>query len=150
VVPVKTEPSPVGKNDVIPNGLTPEQIEEFRHIPEALPPMKGEIKTQADAAKRADDIINHFASIGNREPIPGAEGALPTITGNSGLATLYRAVRDSDTPVPFTTQENALKANAMSKLRDMAGTEDDLKAAVKNRTDTVDPLYKQRSRPWKT
>lgn len=143
VVPVKTEPSPVGKNDVIPNGLTPEQIEEFRHIPEALPPMKGEIKTQADAAKRADDIINHFASIGNREPIPGAEGALPTITGNSGLATLYRAVRDSDTPVPFTTQENALKANAMSKLRDMAGTEDDLKAAVKNRTDTVDPLYKQ-------
>jgi hypothetical protein len=126
--PIKTEPPVVGKSDVIPNDLTPQQIEEFRNIPEALPPMKGEIKTQADAAKRADEIINHFASIGNKEPIPGAVGSLPTITGNSGLATLYRTVRSSDTPVPFTTLENAAKERAGGVLSDLVQTPEALKA----------------------
>jgi hypothetical protein len=114
---------------VIPNGLTPEQIAEFEKIPEALPPMQGEIKTPEDAANRADQIIRHFASIGNKEPIPGAVGALPTITGNSGLATLYRAVRDSDTPVPFTTLETAAKKTHGGALADLVKTPGELDAA---------------------
>jgi hypothetical protein len=126
---------------VVPNGLTPAQIAEFTNIPDSLPPTNQPIKTPADAAARADQIINHFASIGNRTPIPGAEGALPTITGNAGLATLYRAVRDSDTPVPFTTLENASKAKAMAQLRTMAGTPDDLASAVTDRATTVKPMY---------
>ena len=152
-VPV-TPPAPVAAPPVavppqpIPNNLTPAQVAEFRNIPEALPPAAKPIATQADAAARADQIINHFASIGNKEPIPGAEGALPTITGNSGLATLYRAVRDSDTPVPFTTLENASKAKAMSTLEDMGATtsqasQDRLAAAIENRAKTTAPMYKQ-------
>jgi hypothetical protein len=126
----------------IPNGLTPAQIAEFEHIPDNLPPASGPIKTPADAEARADQIIAHFASIGNKTPIPGAEGALPTITGNAGLATLYRAVRDSDTPVPFTTLENASKSKAMGQLRTMAGTPEDLAAAKEARAATVAPMYK--------
>lgn len=122
---------PAGANDVIPNGLTPEQVAEFRQIPESLPPMEGEIRTQEDAARRADQIIQHFASIGNKEPIPGATGALPTITQNSGLATLYRAVRDSDTPVPFTTLEDAAKAKAGATLSELVQTPEALDAAEK-------------------
>lgn len=134
-------PPPSGQT--IPNGLTPAQIAEFKNIPDALPPADGPIRTPADAEARADQIVRHFASIGNKAPIPGAEGALPTITGNSGLATLYRAVRDSDTPVPFTTLENASKSNAMGQLRTMAGTEDDLKDAISARATTVGPMYKK-------
>lgn len=130
----------------IPNGLTPAQVAEFKSIPDELPPTNKPIKTQADAEDRADQIINHFASIGNREPISGAEGSLPTITGNSGLATLYRAVRDSDTPVPFTTLENASKAKhldtltAMNATTDQAST-DALAAAKVARVDATKPLY---------
>jgi len=112
--------------EMIPNGLTPAQVAEFEHIPTELPPMSGQIRTPADAANRADQIINHFASIGNKTPIPGAEGSLPTITGNSGLATLYRAVRDSDTPVPFTTLESAGKAKIGQQLENLVGKPEDV------------------------
>lgn len=130
----------------IPNGLTPAQVAEFKSIPDELPPTNKPIKTQADAEDRADQIINHFASIGNREPISGAEGSLPTITGNSGLATLYRAVRDSDTPVPFTTLENASKAKNLDTLTAMNATTDQasidaLAAAKMARVDATKPLY---------
>lgn len=140
-------PKPLATPDsAIPNGLTPAQIAEFKSIPDSLPPTNNPIKTQADAEDRADQIINHFASIGNREPIPGAEGSLPTITGNSGLATLYRAVRDSDTPVPFTTLENASKAKSLDTLRAMNATTDQastdaLSAAKITRLDATKPLY---------
>lgn len=132
----------------IPNGLTPAQVAEFKNIPDSLPPTNKPIKTQSDAEDRADQIINHFASIGNREPIPGAEGSLPTITGNSGLATLYRAVRDSDTPVPFTTLENASKAKNLDTLSAMNATTDQsstdaLAAAKLARVDATKPLYDQ-------
>ena len=99
--------------------------------------------------RRADQIVQHFASQGNTEPIPGAVGGLPTITGNGGLATLYRAVRDKDNVNPFLTQEDALKAATKSKLDAMAGgstpeeAQATLDAAVKNRADTVKPMYDQ-------
>jgi hypothetical protein len=126
-----------------PTGLTAQQIAEFDTLDAALPPMKGEIRTQADAEARADQIIRHFASVGNKEPIPGAEGALPTITRNSGLATLYRTARDKDVVVPYEMQETALKTAAKEKLDTMSGTEPELKAAEKNRFDTTEPMYRQ-------
>jgi hypothetical protein len=139
------EPAPPPSNQPIPNGLTPEQVAEFKNIPEALPPNDRPIRSPEDAEARADEIVRHFASIGNKTPIPGAEGALPTITGNSGLATLYRAVRDSDTPVPFTTLETASKTKAMGTLKEASGTADDLAHAKETRAETVKPLY---DRAW--
>jgi hypothetical protein len=127
----------------VPTGLTPEQVAELQNIPKDVPPMKNEIITQADAEARADQIIRHFGSMGNTEPIPGAVGGLPTITGNGGLATLYRAVRDKEPVNPFLNQETALKKATGDSLKTMAGTEDDLKAAVKNRTDITEPMYRQ-------
>ena len=128
---------------VTPGGLTPEQLAEFDKIPDALPPQRKEIRTRQDAADRADEIIHHFASIGNKEPLPGAEGSLPSITQNSGLATLYRAVRDKDTPVPFETAETNIKKAVKAKLDAMSGTQDDLDAAARKRSATVEPMYKQ-------
>lgn len=124
----------------IPNGLTPEQVAEFQNIPEHLPPQIKEIRTAADAASRADEIINHFASIGNRTPIEGAEGALPTITGNSGLATLYRAVRSADTPVPFTVLEKAAKDKAGAALAEMVRDKPALEAGEAAREVATEPL----------
>lgn len=142
--PQSTE-APAPSEQPIPNGLTSEQVAEFKNIPEALPPSEHPIQTPQDAEERADQIVRHFASIGNKTPIPGAVGALPTITGNSGLATLYRAVRDSDTPVPFTTLEGASKTKAMATLKEVAGTGDDLTAAKETRAQTTKPLY---DRAW--
>jgi hypothetical protein len=127
-------------------GMSPEeiaQLAEFDKLDAALPPLRGEIRTQADAEARADQIIRHFASIGNKEPIPGAEGALPTITRNSGLAVLYRTARDKDVVVPYEMQETALKKATGEKLKTMSGTEPELTAAEKNRFDTTEPMYRQ-------
>lgn len=119
--------------------MTPEELA----IPEGLPPLRKEIVTEADAAERANEIIRHFAGIGNKEPLPGTEGTLPHVTQNAGLATLYRAVRDKDTPDLFVRAEKAVKTEAKKKLDVMSGTEDDLNAAVRQREATVEPLYKQ-------
>lgn len=127
----------------IPTGLTPEQVRELQNVPKDPPPMKSEIITQADADARADEIIRHFGSMGNTEPIPGAVGGLPTITGNGGLATLYRAVRDKEPVNPFLNQETALKKATGDQLKTMSGTEPEYNAAIKNRSDITDPMYKQ-------
>lgn len=127
----------------IPTGLTPEQVAELQNVPKDPPPLKSEIITQADADARADQIIRHFGSMGNMEPIPGAVGGLPTITGNGGLATLYRAVRDKEPVNPFLNQETALKTATGDQLKTMSGTEPELNAAVKNRSDVTEPMYRQ-------
>lgn len=139
-IPVTREPPP--PPSPIPTGLTPEQITEFRAIPETLPPLKKEIATPEDAAERADQIVRHFAGIGNKEPIPDTTGGLHTITQNAGLSTLYRAVRDTD-PQPFILAEEGLKKDAMSTLRGISGTADDLAAAKLDRANTTGPMYQK-------
>jgi hypothetical protein len=91
--------NPAGEAAATSGPYAPSTPEEIRAIPNAMPPSRMPILTQAQAEARADQIIRHFAANGpvdadTRTLVPGSPGTLAQITGNAGLATLERLVRN--------------------------------------------------------
>lgn len=99
--------------------------------------------TSAGQDRIAQNILARAAQGGpiagnNAQIVPGSIPTLAETTGNSGIATLQRTMRDLNT-VPFVKQEQA-NSQARSNLWDaLAGTPDDIAAAQVDRAKTALP-----------
>ena len=136
VPPAGTAPevqlNPMGSAAATSGPYAPSTPAEVAAIPDALPPLRLPVVTQAGANSRADDIIRHFAANGPTQPdmrelVPGSTGTLAQITGNAGLATLERAVRNvPDVKNIFDQVDAAQQASRRTALASLVGTPEDL------------------------
>lgn len=93
--------------------------------------------TEAGRNQLAEHVITDFAggnpALGNaNEIVPGSIPTMAEATGNPGIATLQRTIRDIE-PGQFTTraQRNSAARNAL--LGDAAGTSQDIESAISAR-----------------
>lgn len=132
--------NPAGDAAAASGPYAPTSAGEAATIPDVLPPLRMPILTQAGADARADQIIRHFAANGPTTPdtralIPGSEGTLAQITGNAGLATLERGVRNlPDVANIFGSVDAAQQAARQAAVARLIGTPDDLDALKAVRT----------------
>lgn len=128
--------NPAGEAAHTSGPYAPSSPAEVGTIPDALPPQRIPILTQSQANARADAIIQHFAANGPKDfdasvNVPGSVPTLAQGTGNAGLATLERGMRNNpDVANIFDSVDTAQQQARQQALRNLVGTPDDLAAAV--------------------
>lgn len=124
--------NPAGEAATLTGPYAGSTSEEIARIPEAIPPLRTPIMSQAGAEARADQIIRHFAANGPTEAdsrvlIPGSPGSLAQVTGNAGIATLERAVRNlPEAANIFNALDTAQQEARRTAVAQLVGTPEDL------------------------
>lgn len=130
---------------------------EIASIPTSMP--KSSLKpilSQADADARADQIIRHFAAKGptapdQRELVPDSTGTLSQITGNAGLASLERVVRNlPEAANQFNAVDAAQKTAQRDLLAKLVGTPETLQAKIAARDAATSQLRDEAFTPGNT
>ncbi|UIY58088.1 transglycosylase SLT domain-containing protein [Burkholderia cepacia] len=89
--------------------------------------------TESGRAQIAQDMIAQAArggplELNTTQLVPGSAPTLAEATGNPGIATLQRTIRDIN-PAPFVAREQQNAASRLGALGSITGTADDLAAA---------------------
>ena len=99
--------------------------------------------TESGRARIAQDVISQAArggptALNTAQLVPNSTPTLAEATGNPGIATLQRTIRDIN-PAPFVAREQQNAASRLGALGSITGTADDLAAArLARATDAAD------------
>ena len=124
--------NPAGEAAAASGPYAPSKAEEVAAIPTAVPVSRKPILTQAQAANRADELIRYFAAQGPTEAdtrtlVPGSSGTLAGVTGNAGLASLERLVRNiPEAANRFAGADTANKEAERTFTANLVGTPEDV------------------------
>lgn len=124
--------NPAGEAAAASGPYAPSKAEEVAAIPTAVPVSRKPILTQAQAANRADKLIRYFAAQGptdadTRTLVPGSSGTLAGVTGNAGLASLERLVRNiPEAANRFAGADTANKEAERAFTANLVGTPEDV------------------------
>jgi hypothetical protein len=124
--------NPAGEAAAASGPYAPSRAEEVAAIPTAVPVSRKPILTRAQADQRADELIRYFAAQGptaadTRVLVPNSTGTLSGVTGNAGLASLERLVRNiSETSNRFAGADTANQEARRSFTANLIGTPDDI------------------------
>lgn len=124
--------NPAGEAAAASGPYAPSKAEEVAAIPTAVPISRKPILTQAQAANRADELIRYFAAQGPTEAdtrtlVPGSSGTLAGVTGNAGLASLERLVRNiPEGANRFAGADTANKEAERTFTANLVGTPEDV------------------------
>jgi hypothetical protein len=131
--------NPAGEAAAASGPYAPSRAEEVAAIPTAVPVSRKPILTQGQAATRADELIRYFAAQGpteadTRNLVPGSTGTLAGVTGNAGLASLERLVRNiPEAANRFAGADTANREAERSFTANLVGTPDDVARAEAQR-----------------